>query len=117
MSAADDQIRRRLFVMERAGAQAVRFRFDFVPWLERNFPVWERFEAIADDVYKRRAHYSARTIGEYIRHETAMAEVEPSDFKINNNRFPDLARLYLILKPERDGFFELREQGERAAAA
>jgi len=91
-----------------------RYRPDFAGWLSRNWPIWERFEREANAVYNRgRKHYSARTIMEVIRHETALAETE-GPWKINNIYIPDCARLYLTLYPERDGLFELREKREAA---
>lgn len=118
MSDAFRVVARRQFVMRRAEGQAYQFRDDFVAWLQSNMPVWEGFEHHANSVYERgRRHYSARTIGEVLRHETALAEAVTVDFKLNNNRWPDLARLYLMLYPEREGFFELRSNDQRSAAA
>lgn len=95
--------------------QSWRYRADFALWLSTNWPIWERFEREANAIYASgRRHYSARTIGEFIRHETALRE--GGEFKINNVRFPDMARLWLTLYPERDGFFELRESETRRAA-
>lgn len=86
------------------------FRSDFKDWLQKNYHVWEMFEHEANAAWDRgRRHYSARTIGEYIRHQTMLAEVENEyGFKINNNLFPDLARLYMMMHPDREGFFERR---------
>lgn len=96
--------------------QEWRFRDDFARWLSVNWEIWLRFEREANRVYEAgRRHYSARTIGEFIRHETALSE-RGGDFKIDNSRFPDMARLYLTLMPEREGFFELRESETRRAA-
>lgn len=108
---------RREFIRDRVDANSIRFRDDFPAWLAQNYPIWERFEAEANRVYTRgRYHYSARTIGEFIRHETALAATDDGAWKINNNRFPDLARLYLLMYPERAGFFDLREGEGRVAA-
>lgn len=86
------------------------FRRDFMDWLSRNYPVWIAFEHEADRVWARgRRHYSARTIGEYLRHESALRE-GPNEhgWKLNDHYWPDLARLYLHMHPEREGFFERR---------
>lgn len=86
------------------------FRADFGEWLDRNFVVWEKFRYEAERVWNRgRRHYSARTIGEFLRHETTVAE-QPNELqlKLNDHYWPDLARLYLCFYPERDGFFEFR---------
>lgn len=77
-------------------------------WLEGNWPIWARFRAEADKVRASgREHYAARTIAEFLRHQTALRE--PSgEFKLNNNVVPMLARLYMAVTPGADGFFELR---------
>lgn len=95
------------------------FRADFMDWLDRNFHVWLAFEREANVIWSRgRDHWSARTIGEYLRHQTAIAEV-PSEygFKLNNNILPDLARLYECHYPQRKGFFTKREAGQSAVRA
>ncbi len=96
-------------------ANAAQFRVDFPAWLEENEQVFRRFIQEADRIWASgRRHYSARTIGEYLRHETALREKEIA-FKLNDHRWPDLARLYLLLRPGRQGFFELRGNEQRAA--
>lgn len=85
-----------------------QFRPEFCGWLQDNWSVWLRFEFEADKLRERgRSHYSARTIGEYIRHSTALKEKKPT-FKVNDHAWPDCARLYVLLHPEARGFFELR---------
>lgn len=97
--------------------QAWKYRDDFVEWLAANFHVWVRFEEEANKLWDRgRRHYSARTIGEVLRHESALEARLDGEWKLNNNRFPDLARLYMTLYPEREGFFELRDGQDRRAA-
>lgn len=87
---------------------ADQFSADFAVWLTDNPHIWEAFERNANLMWaKGRRHYSAYTIVEYIRHETALAETS-GEWKINNNRRPDLARLYLLAYPAREGFFDLR---------
>lgn len=86
------------------------FRRDFMSWLSRNYPVWVSFEEEAERVWRRgRRHYSARTIGEYLRHESALRE-GPNEhgWKLNDHYWPDLARLYMLMRPDREGFFERR---------
>lgn len=94
------------------------FRAGFIAWLADNAHVWAAFEREANRIWRRgRRHYSARTIGEVLRHESALRE-SGSEWKLNNIVFPDLARLYMLVHPARAGFFELRVQSnsERAAA-
>ena len=90
---------------------------EFPAWLALNRHVWDAFVREADTVWARgRRRYSARTILEYLRHESALAEVG-GDWKLNNNVQGDLSRLYLLLHPERAGLFETRLMpGSRRAA-
>ena len=87
-----------------------KFRSVFRSWLRMNWRVWVRFEAEANKIWARgRTHYSARTIGEYLRHETILNEEPEGEFKLNDHYWPDLARIYVCLHPEREGFFETRK--------
>lgn len=95
------------------------FTPDFAEWLQDNWHVWEAFERHANRVWSRgRRHYSARTIIEVMRHESAVADNGP-EYRLNNNAAPNLARLYMLLYPQAHGFFEVRTQegSERAVAA
>lgn len=84
------------------------FRPDFLEWLEKNWDIYRAFEREADRVRGRgRSHYSARTIGEFLRHHTLTRE-EGGDFKVNDHYWPDLARLYTMMNPGTEGFFEFR---------
>lgn len=97
-------------VRQVALARAGAFRCDVYQWLldPANVDVWRRFEHEANMKWQqRRPHYSARTIGEFLRHETLSADAS-ADFKINDHVWPVLARLWTFLYPERQGFFELR---------
>ena len=85
-----------------------QFRADFSEWLELNWHIWRAFVDQADRVWNRgRRHYSARTIVEVLRHESALSEFG-GEFKLNGNYVPDLARLYVQRYPERAGLFETR---------
>lgn len=95
-------------------ANADLFLMDMSEWLAdiKNWLVWSAFEYEANRAWEKRKgdpkpHYSARTIGEYLRHHTAMRD-SGSEFKVNDHAWPELARLYMLSHPERDGFFELR---------
>jgi hypothetical protein len=85
--------------------QSGRYRAGFDAWLRNNFDIFKRFAIEAEKVRSSRRHYSARTIIEYIRHETTLRENDV--FKINNNVAPDCARLYMALRGCH-GFFDLR---------
>ena len=98
-------------------AHAEQFRADFPAWLEENGHVWARFCREADKLRAiGRKHYSARTIIEVLRHESALTDSDPM-FRLNNNHAPDLARLYRLTHAGAEGFFEVRVQGgsERVA--
>lgn len=96
------------------------FRKDFNEWLRNNFEIWEAFEREANRVWDLGVrHYSARRIGEYIRHNTLFRErANAGDpvFKLNDHFVPDLGRLYVCFYPEREGFFE-RRPGHSAVRA
>lgn len=80
----------------------------FDVWLTQNWHVWREFVRQADAIYRRGfKHYSARTILHWMRHHTAISE-SGSDWKLNNNISPDLARLYVVMRPDREHFFEFR---------
>jgi hypothetical protein len=94
------------------------FRNDDLDWVTRNYHVWEAFEREANKIWDRgRRHYSARTIIEVLRHESALREEENEHgWKINNDSAPSLARLYMLMYPERFGFFERRPGGSAQRA-
>lgn len=84
------------------------YRDDFGRWLFENWHVYEAFEREALKVRATgREHYSARTIGEYLRHHTLVAQRE-GEFKINDHVWPDLARLFMQMNQSLRGFFETR---------
>lgn len=86
------------------------FRVDFKHWVLENWHIWEGFKREANKVWAtQRAHYSVRTIVEYLRHETALSEKDGA-FKINDHYMPDMGRLWECYYPQRVGFFEKRER-------
>ncbi len=88
---------------------STKFLPEFHDWLRDNWAIWTRFREEANKIRaKGRAHYSSRTLIEYVRHETALRE--EGEFKIDNNAAPDMARLYMLTNPGADGFFELRRR-------
>jgi hypothetical protein len=73
-----------------------------------NWSIYLEFERQAHKVIASgRKHYGARTIVEYIRHQTLLSETG-SEFKINNNSVADLARLFGIRNPVSADLFEYR---------
>lgn len=69
------------------------FQSDFAEWAHENTHIVHAFFSSADAVAQYRSIYSARTITEHLRHESLVRD-RGSEWKINNNRTPDLARLY-----------------------
>ena len=92
------------------------FTYDFSDWIASNLPIYCEFERQALLIASRRDRYSARTIAEVIRHNSVMSE-QGSQWKINNNRIPDMARLFSVLDPEHEGFFQLRDSDARLGLA
>lgn len=81
------------------------FQADFPEWAHENAHIVRAFFSSADAVAQYRAYYSARTITEHLRHESIVRD-KGSEWKINNNRTPDLARLYEAVR--RNGLFSFR---------
>lgn len=107
--------RAELIVMTAISAHPGAFRLDMAEWFShpQNWLVWGAFAHEANRAWDRGwRHYSARTIGEVIRHHTNL-EDSCREFKVNDHTWPDLGRLYMLVYPDRAGFFETRR---RAAA-
>jgi hypothetical protein len=103
-------------ILQQAQDHADQFRSDFIDWLTENCHVYEAFEEAAHKVWASGfKHYSARTIMEVIRHRSNIRELS-GDYKINNNKIPDCARLYGIRHPHRAELFEFRSSNSRMAA-
>jgi len=86
-----------------------RFPAAFLAYLPENLPVYAAFEREALAVVARgHQHYSARTIIEVMRHESAMREAG-SEWKLNDRHTPCLARLFGLMHPAHQALFELRE--------
>ena len=95
---------------------AADFREDFPAWLHDNYPIYAEFERQARMIASRRDFYSARTIVEVMRHNSALSDRD-GPFRMNNNRTPDLARLFSLIHPEHAGFFQLRDSDARLGLA
>jgi hypothetical protein len=90
-----------------------QFREDFKQWFLDNYHIWQEFEKRSLQVAMKRSHYSARTIAEIIRHDSAIGELE-GEYKLNGNYVPCLARLFALTHPRYQTLFEFRDQ--RASA-
>ena len=80
-------------------------KFDFDEWIKENSHIYEAFEREALATAQKRSHYSARTIVEFLRHHSAVAE-KGGMWKINNNHRPYLPRLFDLCYPDMAGMFE-----------
>jgi hypothetical protein len=109
----DPELTLKALCIERATRAEHKYRPDFAGWLEKNWHVYKEFQRRADRVWAAgRRHYSARTICEVIRHDSAIRELD-GEFKINNNRVPDLARIYCEANTHHMGLFAFRTNGVR----
>lgn len=87
------------------------FRADFLAWLAQNRDIYAAFERQAFALINAgRSHFSARTIVEELRHFSRYKEKADGGFKINNNRTPDMARVFVILHPAYWKFWEYRRE-------
>jgi hypothetical protein len=77
-------------------------------WVEKNGPLVYAFAKEALRIAAVRKHYSARTIVEVIRHESAIADTQGKGFKVNNNRAPHLARVFAKAYPNHAALFSMR---------
>lgn len=103
----------------RAKESPAVFKPDFIAWLADNLHIYQEFEKRALQVAQHRKHYSARTIVEVMRHDSAIGQLD-GGFKINDRHTPDMARLFAMLNPMQAGLFEFRREKatvERRAAA
>jgi hypothetical protein len=104
-----------------AGQHGERFTPEFLAYLPENLHVYDAFEREAMRVVRRGfEHYSARTIIEVLRHNSALAE-RSGRWKLNDWHTPYLARLFALLNPAYAQLFEFRVTKavgrHRAAAA
>lgn len=82
-------------------------KFDFVSWVQENEHIYYAFEREALQTAKKRKHYSAKTIVEFLRHHSLIKE-NGAEWKINNYATSHLARLFAQRNPSFKDFFEYR---------
>ena len=89
------------------------FTDEFAAWIEKNLHVFAEFAEQSLYVKRtmRREHYSIRTIGEWVRHNSEIRE-KGNGYKLNNNAFAPISRLLMLAYPELNGLFETRERNE-----
>lgn len=94
-------------------ANIEQFRPDFLEYMRENLHVYVAFRVEALKVIRKGfRHYSARTIIEVLRHNSALSE-HGGPWKLNDHYTPYLARLFALDHFEHAGLFEFR----RAKAA
>lgn len=96
-------------------ADSTRYPAGFADWLAENPTVYDAFEREALAVAHRREHYSARTIAEVLRHESAVRQ-SGDGLKLDNDMVPGMARLFAMAHPRFQGLFEFRESKSAATA-
>ncbi|HEY8355028.1 MAG TPA: hypothetical protein VIK69_08445 [Methylophilaceae bacterium] len=102
-------IARRSAIIAVVSRNVEQFRPQFLGFIgsDEGMVIYTAFEEQALRVANSgRKHYSARTIAEYIRHQTALRQ--EGEFKINNVVIPDMARLFALRFPRHSGLFEFR---------
>ena len=93
------------------------FRKDFYAWLNANWHVFDHFEQSAIKTWQSGfKHYSHRTIWEVMRHQSNVRELDGT-FKLNDHYTRNCAQLYLLLHPEHEGLFYLKERKQEEGAA
>lgn len=100
---------KRSLAIYQAGMHAAELPKGFLDWIELNAHIYAKFESESLSVAQRREHYSARTICEFLRHHSLLAQAGDG-WKIDNDMVPGLARLFAILNPTHRGLFEFRER-------
>lgn len=95
--------------LQYARLHAELFTPAFLEYLPDNLHVYEAFEREALAVARRRQRYSARTIVEVLRHNSALMEHGGGPWKLNDWHTPYLARLFALLHPVHATLFEFRE--------
>ena len=81
---------------------------EFLDWLPENLHIWNAFvQETIKIIGKGYKHYSSRTIIEFLRHHSAVAEAD-SMWKINDHNTPYLPRLFDACYPQHAGLFEYR---------
>lgn len=83
---------------------------EFREWMEQNWPIWDEFVKLSDQMRKRgRAYYSARAVLHVLRWHRALNDPTEAEYKINNNRSAAMARVYNAMRNIE--FFRTRDHG------
>ena len=86
------------------------FRPGFADWLWLNIDIQRAFDAEAIAVaVSGRAHYSAYTIAEYLRHHTNLKSKGTNDYKLPNNWRSNMVRMFAFMYPQYEYLFQFNE--------
>jgi len=80
---------------------------------------WRLFRQFTDSMRQSRLRYSARAIFHRVRWEmdTMTENTDGDSLKLNDHYSPYYARMYLAIRPDAEGFFELRKRTSQERAA
>jgi hypothetical protein len=91
---------------------AERNKLEWWEWHKRNPGIQDGFDEIALRMIDlKHEHYSATAIVSVLRYHRHLCGDD--GFKINNNHIPSMARYFMVLYPQHDGFFKFRANGGR----
>lgn len=97
-------------------SNAREFRDDFYSWMVSNIHIYGEFEHRALAVAKFRPRYSARSIADLMRHDTAIRSL-CDEYKLNGNYVPHMARLFAMLNSAHAGLFSFRNAASSGVAS
>lgn len=83
----------------------------FADWLRANWPIWDEFVRLADQMRLRgRAYYSARAVLHVLRWHRALNDPTSAEYRINNRWSAPMARTYNDMRGV--DFFRTRGDGD-----
>ena len=84
------------------------FKADFPEWVDLNWSIFREFcTRTHRQISAGRTKYSARTIIEVMVHDSFLSDSQ-GEYKIGNDRAPDMARAFVLAYPEHVDFWEYR---------
>ena len=83
----------------------------FTAWLVANWPIWDEFVKLSDQMRLRgRAYYSARAVLHVLRWHRASTDPTSQDYKVNNRWSAGMARVYNRMRGVE--FFRTRDSAD-----
>jgi len=91
----------------------------FVEFHKANLDFWHLFCKFADNMRRVRLRYAVASIFERVRWEMDLTTTVTDDdsLKLNNDYRAYYARMYLAIRPDAEGFFELRKRTSEGRSA